>query len=952
MNNQPFSCRASRLVSSLVIAAATSCHVAAQCQPQWRIGASQGFPGANAEVQGLGLGDPDGAGPLSECLIATGTFTFIGDARTYGVAYWNPAAASGSGWVGMARTDQSSGTNISTVGRFGNRIVIGGLFGSINPFWLPGTQPTNVAAWDGSKWLPMSATQDLPFISSFAELGSTLYASARDASTPSTRALYRYTPGATTETGTWTPVTANVDGTVNKILVFNNELYLFGSMRRSITPGTRFQVAKLNGVGTDLIELPSLGNTNGTVYGGVVFQGSLYIYGAFTVSNGAPTGCERVAKLNASGTAWIPATTDASNSVLATLVNSVRSAAVFNDALFVGTELGTKPLLSLSATNGVWTTYPSVTAPSNSIQAMIPSPDCTRLALGGTGSFNYTGTSTSRFAFWTPATNTYEPPAKGLGNDVFGYPFVNGSAAIGSDLYLGGDISVVGETSGRFLAKWNGTSLTAAPGAPVSAIDKMFTDPAGGGLFLNVSSYLRRYDGASTSAPIGDNTGGSYASGVFGTAALTRYQGTLVIGGSFSGSGGKPSYLMRRTGTIESGSWARFGAADPNGAVSALAAWSHPSIASGAPLLVATGSFSSIGALTTNVAAWDGTTWRALGQASFGPGYSASAAVALPILNGDLYMAVYANGINGNFNNYPVLIRYNPATDLWVEIPRPATGPNPIVSGFGSPISAVSAFGSIWINTSSYSISGMSDPASVLRWDGTTWSTFGGIASLFPQSTSVNAYGNDIILTGLFGVVGTQVPPPGQGSSGQGGVTSVGWARLNTAGGLPTISSSPSNVTTCTGGGGNFTVVGASNNPPLGYQWQWREVGAPSYQQVLAGANARFAAANVDKATVSISGVTKGTSLEFRALVFDACSGPGNGPLSDPGALTLCSADLNCDGIVEDSDFTIFVTAYNLLDCADPAMPAGCPSDLNADGIVEDSDFILFVGAYNLLVCE
>ena len=946
---------ARRAAHSISVGLALSASISsahAQCQPQWRAGPFQGFPGANAEVQALGIGDPDGAGPLPDCLIASGTFTFIGDARTYGVAYWNPSAPSGSGWVGMARTDQTSGTNITAVGRFGNRIILGGLFQNLNPFWFPGTQAINVAAWDGSKWLPMSATQSLPFISSFAELGPTLYASARDFSSPNTRPLYRYTPGATIETGTWTPVTANINGSVNSTLVFNNELYLFGNMERSATPGTRFQIAKLNGAGTDLIELPSLGNNNGTVYGGVVFENALYIYGGFTTSNGAPAGCDRVAKLNAGGTAWVPATTDASNSVLGTLINSVRSAAVLNGALFIGTELGTKPLLSLSGTNGVWTTYASIASPSNSIRAMVPSPDGTRLALGGTGSFAYTGTSTSRFAFWTPATNTFDPAAKGLGNDFFGYPFVNGAAAIGSDLYLGGDISVVGETSGRYLAKWNGTSLTAASGAPIAAIDRMFSDPEGGAIFFNVSSILRRYDGVSTSAPITDNIPGSYASGVFGTNTLTRYQGSLVIGGSFSGSGGKPSYLMRRTGTIANGSWEGFGGVSPNNSVSAITAWSTPSIAGGAPLLVATGSFTTIGALTARVAAWDGTTWRALGQSSFGAGYSANPAVALPILNGDLHMAVYANGINGSFNNYPVLIRYNPATDLWVEIPRPTTGPNPIVTGFGVPVSAVSAFGSIWLNTTSYSVVGMSDTASVLRWDGTNWTTFGGIASLFTQSTSVTPFGNDIVLTGLFGVVGTQVPPPGQGSSGQGGVTSVGWARLNTAGGLPTISSSPTNVTTCTGGAGNFTVVGASNNPPLGYQWQWREVGAPSYQPVLAGANARFNAANVDKATVNISSVTKGSSLEFRALVFDACSGSGNGPLSDPGTLTLCSADLNCDGIVEDSDFTIFVAAYNLLDCADPSMPAGCPSDLNADGVVEDADFILFVGAYNLLVCE
>lgn len=65
----------------------------------------------------------------------------------------------------------------------------------------------------------------------------------------------------------------------------------------------------------------------------------------------------------------------------------------------------------------------------------------------------------------------------------------------------------------------------------------------------------------------------------------------------------------------------------------------------------------------------------------------------------------------------------------------------------------------------------------------------------------------------------------------------------------------------------------------------------------------------------------------------------------------LCRADFNCDGGVDDADFTGFLSAYNSLDCADPAMPAGCPADLNGDAVVDDADFTLFVQAYNRLLC-
>lgn len=67
---------------------------------------------------------------------------------------------------------------------------------------------------------------------------------------------------------------------------------------------------------------------------------------------------------------------------------------------------------------------------------------------------------------------------------------------------------------------------------------------------------------------------------------------------------------------------------------------------------------------------------------------------------------------------------------------------------------------------------------------------------------------------------------------------------------------------------------------------------------------------------------------------------------------TNCPADINLDGFADDSDFTHFVGAYDILDCADAAMPVPCPSDLNADGLVDDADFQIFVSGYDTLVCD
>lgn len=69
-----------------------------------------------------------------------------------------------------------------------------------------------------------------------------------------------------------------------------------------------------------------------------------------------------------------------------------------------------------------------------------------------------------------------------------------------------------------------------------------------------------------------------------------------------------------------------------------------------------------------------------------------------------------------------------------------------------------------------------------------------------------------------------------------------------------------------------------------------------------------------------------------------------------------CDADLQIDAVVDDADFSLFVSAYDASDCSDSAMPrlggGGCRADLNFDGFVDDADFQIFVGAYDQMVCN
>ncbi len=101
----------------------------------------------------------------------------------------------------------------------------------------------------------------------------------------------------------------------------------------------------------------------------------------------------------------------------------------------------------------------------------------------------------------------------------------------------------------------------------------------------------------------------------------------------------------------------------------------------------------------------------------------------------------------------------------------------------------------------------------------------------------------------------------------------------------------------------------------------------------------------------SFAGFT--STVPITLVIVRGAEGDGWNHLDDLQVVSLakCPCDVNFDRLVDDSDFVIFVGAYDTLDCADPSMPAGCPADFNSDGLVDDTDFVIFVGAYNELLC-
>jgi hypothetical protein len=165
----------------------------------------------------------------------------------------------------------------------------------------------------------------------------------------------------------------------------------------------------------------------------------------------------------------------------------------------------------------------------------------------------------------------------------------------------------------------------------------------------------------------------------------------------------------------------------------------------------------------------------------------------------------------------------------------------------------------------------------------------------------------------------------------------------------------PATLTTCSQNDAIISLTAAGTGP-FGYQWQWKVgTAVPAWIPVTSGINSggtrTFTATNTTGPVLTIGlyqQIDPGLPFaEFRCIVSNSCGSA----TSTIAQLSICWADLNCDGLVDDRDFVIFASAYSTLECSDPTMPPRCPADLNFDSFVDDVDFARFAAAYDALAC-
>ncbi|MBL8876770.1 MAG: immunoglobulin domain-containing protein [Phycisphaerae bacterium] len=137
-----------------------------------------------------------------------------------------------------------------------------------------------------------------------------------------------------------------------------------------------------------------------------------------------------------------------------------------------------------------------------------------------------------------------------------------------------------------------------------------------------------------------------------------------------------------------------------------------------------------------------------------------------------------------------------------------------------------------------------------------------------------------------------------------------------------------------------FSVLAA----PADATYQWRKGGTPLTDGPTPSGST---ISGSQTASLTIHNAHPEDAGSYDALISNSCGSA----ISNSATLSVCTGDLNADGLVDDADFVLFLAGYNILDCADPTMPANCPADLNNDGVVDDADFVIFVPAYDALLC-
>jgi hypothetical protein len=785
-----------------------------QCQPQWRAE----FPGSGlsdqytTNVSAATIWDPDGAGPLEPVLVLAGTLDLTGIGHSVRIATWD-------GQHFGALPQPPVGTAL-VAGVYNGSLVLGGYF-------TPDAGPTaGVVRLSGGSWEVLGRMGNTGRVQALTEWNGGLVASGSFQTMNGVG-----TPGVAFFDGSnWAPIGAGLGGSqggwgVMALQVLDGTLWAGGDTQTSGAT-TVGPIARWTG---SAWEAPAAGASVGWVNTLGVHNGQLHAGGSFTQLCGASAA--RIASWN--GAAFQQVGSGVASATVESILSDGGQLYIAGSGVAVRTFSG-----------GAWSQV------GGYLYGNTTGDRCSRvLRYGGQllalGNFDYTPWPDTSYA-WVESVakldrGLWRPITTGFSQRMRCAAVVNGRLwAGGGSRYLGaeqmGGLAYLGPGGWQGV----GTSLW----GEVYAMAPLNGGILFGGQFSRVegqaSGNLAFWDGVTLAA----FPQGLYASGGGGSInCFQQYQGSLYAGGYFYING--DTALARWTGS----SWQSIPVG--GGSVADMAVHNGE--------LVIAGAFQNLPGLSQvyGVAAFNGTSWRALGAwPIFTTGY------AVESVGGELWGMIKPSGGSG----VPTLYRWNGVS--WDSQGQ-----------FGYTLS-------VWRGRLvAHTVSG----TAVAR-TGTTWTTLGGAVPLGSVYGACD-YNGDLVTVGAFDGPDASLVSP---------------FITRYVDPMPALLQQPSAASPAPGATVQLSVL-AEGPAPLAYAWQRGAAllndGPTAWGSVIFGAATD---------SFSISNVQAQDAGAYSCIVSNSCGGVA----SDAAQVTVaggCYA--NCDGstgapILNVADFSCFLTRF------------------------------------------
>ena len=460
---------------------------------------------------------------------------------------------------------------------------------------------------------------------------------------------------------------------------------------------------------------------NGEVRAFTAWDGALYAGGSFTVAG--PIAAAGIARWD--GSAWSP---------LSSGMNARVSALVEHDGSLVAgglfTEAGGVTVSRVARWDGTsWSPL------GQDLDGEVRSLAVSAGVLYAGGNFTLaTAVTVNRIARWDGSS--WQPLGSGMNGEVVAL------TEYGSSLVAAGAFTQAGGIAANHVARWDGTSwspLGSGTNDRVYSLCVHDGDLIAGGAFEAAGGqealHIARWNGSAW-GPIGGGFDDMFAARVF---ALATFDGDLIAGGEFANSA-----TLRRIARWDGTAW-RAMQDGVNGSLGDL--YTHVSALGvfDGRLFAGGGDFFEAGDVpASNIAAWDGVVWSALGEQGLGTDGSVLS------LMGDAG-ALFAGG---EFEHAGTLSA--PSIAALGEVGWSALGggfPGKTWAGAlahhgGAPVAGVSHWEFV-------PEQGFPLPPEVFHWDGASWTSLGMFhGDEFPDIGSeicaLAEYGGDLVVAGRF----------------------------------------------------------------------------------------------------------------------------------------------------------------------------------------------------------